>query len=221
MFAGHLAVALGTRKAEPELPLWTLVAAVFWLDLVWPVFLILGIETVRVNPGDTAFTSLAFDSYPWSHSLLMALVWSAGAVAAARLFHRSWRASALLGALVLSHWILDFVTHRPDLPLWPGGPLVGLGLWNSVPGTLLVEGGLYAAGIWLYARSRPARDGIGRWAFVALTGLVGLIWATQPWSPPPPSAMAIGWVGLASWLFLPWAAWIDRHRGVEPRGVRA
>jgi len=90
---------------------------------------------------------------------------------------------------------------------------VGLGLWNSLPGTYLVEGGLYAVGIWLYARGRPARDRVGRYAFVALTVLIGVIWVTQPWSPPPPSAMAVGWVGVTSWLFLPWAAWIDRHRG--------
>jgi len=212
MFAGHLAVAVGTKRDEPRLPLWSLVAAVYWLDLLWPLFLLVGIETVRVNPGDTAFTGLAFDHYPWSHSLAMSLVWGALWMVGARALGRSWRDGAILAALVLSHWILDFVTHRPDLPLWPGGPMVGLGLWNSRVGTYAVEGGLYLGAIWLYLRRSRPLDAVGRYALAGLLVMVGVIWATQPFSPPPPSPSAVAWVGVSGWLFLPWAAWIDRHR---------
>jgi hypothetical protein len=212
VLAGHLAVALGTKRLDRELPLWTLVAAVFWLDLLWPVLLLAGVESVRVNPGDTAFTSLAFDHYPWTHSLLAAAAWAVAAGALSRLARYSWRGSLTLGGLVLSHWILDFVTHRPDLPLWPGGPLVGLGLWDSVLGTFAVEGGLYLVALWLYARGSTGRDRTGRYALVGLGLLIGILWATQPWAPPPPSSIAVAWGALAMWLLLPWSAWIDRHR---------
>ena len=218
MLAGHLAVALGTKRAEPTLPLWALVGAVFLLDLMWPVLLLVGIETVRVSPGDTAFTHLAFDHYPWTHSLAMSIAWAAGAAGLARSFGVSGSGALILGALVLSHWVLDFLTHRPDLPLWPGGPAVGLGLWDSVPGTIAVEGGAFLAAVWLYARGQPGRDRTGRAAYLALVVLIGLLWASQPVMPPPPSAGAVAWGALLLWLLLPWAAWIDRHRGPPEAG---
>lgn len=197
--------------AAPRVPLAAAVGASFALDLAWPVLLLAGVESVRVHPHDTAFTSLAFDAYPWTHSLVMVLVWSlvTGSVSARRL---GGRAGAVLGALVMSHWWLDFVTHRPDLPLWPGGPLVGAGLWHSVPGTILVEGAMFAIAVAVYARTRPALDATGRWAFIALVTLIGALWITQPWSPPPPSPDAVAWGALTMWLLLPWCAWIARHR---------
>ena len=212
MFVGHLAVALSAKKLEPRIPLGASVAAAFGLDLLWPILLLLGLESVRVNPGDTAFTGLAFDSYPWSHSLLAVMGWAGlGAVVGRRLYG-SWRAGALLGGLVLSHWVLDVITHRPDLPLWPAGPMVGLGLWNSVPGTILVEASLLVAGLWAYLRTTSSRDRVGHWSLIALVGLTGLIWVTQPWAPVPPTAGAVAWGALILWLLPPWALWIERHR---------
>lgn len=213
MFVGHLAVALGAKKVEPRVPLAALAAAAFGLDLLWPVFVLAGLEVVRVEPSATAFTPLDFASYPWSHSLLMSLVWGAAAgLVAARLLNSS-RAGALIAAAVVSHWILDLVTHRPDLPVWPGGPRVGLGLWNSIPATLVVEGALFAAAIAIYVRAAPARDAAGRWSFWTLVALLTAIWASGPVSPPPPSQTAIGVVGLAvAVLIVPWIMWIERHR---------
>lgn len=212
MFVGHLAVALASRRAAPDVPLGTLVAASYGLDLIWPIFLIAGIEQVRVDPEATAFTPLAFAHYPWSHSLVMALLWGAlfGLFAAARL--RTAGAGLLVGAVVVSHWVLDYVTHRPDLPIWPGGPVVGLGLWHSVPGTIVVEGVLFVAAAVLYHRAFPAENAVGRWAFVGLIALTTLIWLAGPWSPPPPNATSVALVALALWLFPPWAAWFDRNR---------
>jgi hypothetical protein len=212
MFVGHLAVALGAKRVVPRASLGTLVAATFGLDLLWPIFLLLGLETVQIDPGNTAFTPLDFTSYPWSHSLVMAIVWGAlfGLAVSSRM--KTARTGLVVGAVVVSHWVLDVATHRPDMPLWPGGPLLGLGLWNSVPGTLVVEGALFAAAIALYVGQTRPRDGVGRWALAGLLLLTGLIWISGPWSPPPPSATAIGVVGVAMWLFVPWAAWIDRHR---------
>jgi hypothetical protein len=213
MFVGHLAAALAAKRVQRRAPLGALVGAAFGLDLIWPVLLLAGVETVRIDPGNTAFTPLAFDSYPWSHSLSMAIVWSivVGRVAAAVLKHT--HAGLIIGLTVLSHWLLDFITHRPDLPLWPGGPKVGLGLWNSIPLTLIVEGTLFAAGVALYLRATRPRDAVGTRAFWALIVLATAIWVSGPFSPPPPGVTAIAIVGLALWLLPPWASWIERHRG--------
>ena len=209
MFVGHLAVALAAKAAAPRHSLGTLIAAAFGLDLLWPLLLFARVERVQVQPGVTAFTPLRFDSYPWSHSLLLAAMWG---TALALAFRRSRAAAWILGTLVVSHWILDFVTHRPDLPLWPGGPLVGLGLWNSVPWTLVVEGALLAAGLAIYVRATSARGAAGVWALWSLVALCLVIWASGPFSPPPPSATAIAIVALAMWLFPLWGAWIDGQR---------
>lgn len=212
MFVGHLAVALGSKKVDPNLPLGAAVAAAFGLDLLWPLFLLGGLEVVRVNPNDTAFTHLAFESYPWSHSLLMSLVWAlvAGWVAARLL--KSSRSGWVIGALVLSHWPLDWVTHRPDLPLIPGGSLHGLGLWNSVPATIGVEGFLFGVSAWLYVKSTRATARPGSLGLYAMMALCVAMWVSQPWAPPPPSAAAVGLGALALWLLPPWAAWAEGHR---------
>ena len=122
----------------------------------------------------------------------------------------SKRASPRFG--VLSHWLLDAATHAPDLPLWPGGPRLGLGLWNSLPATLLVEGAMFVAAVGLYLSSTRARSAWGHvslWSFLALFTAA---YAGALFGPPPPSAQAVAWTGIASWLFLPWAAWIERTR---------
>jgi hypothetical protein len=212
LFAGHLAVALVAKRAEPRVSLGGYVAAAYGLDLVWPVLVLAGIERVSIQPGITAFNALAFDSYPWSHSLLMAAVWSALAGILAARVTRSHRAGWAVGIVVSSHWFLDLIVHRPDLPLWPAGPLAGFGLWNSVSGTMAVEGILFAAGIVLYTGATWPRDGIGRWALVTLLLFVGGLWAVQPFSPPPPSAQAVALTALSLVLLPLWAQWADRHR---------
>jgi hypothetical protein len=210
VFVGHFALALAARSRAPRSSLGTLAAAANGLDLLWPIFLLLGLEHVRIEPGATPFNPLVFTSYPWSHSLLMAGVWS---VLAGLLVARAGGHGVLVGLLVLSHWVLDLVTHVPDLPLWPGhSPLLGLGLWRSVVGTFVVEGALWIAGLALYLRATRPRDRIGTWAFVALVGLLTLMWASSPWSTPPPDERRVGWLALAGFLIPIWAWWADRHR---------
>ena len=129
MFIGHYAVALGAKKAAPRVSLGTLLLASQFIDLLWPIFLLLGLEHVRIAPGNTVFTPLDFYDYPISHSLLAVLGWSVGFGLVYYAVRRSGRNALILGAIVLSHWVLDFISHRPDLPLIPGMETrVGLGL---------------------------------------------------------------------------------------------
>jgi hypothetical protein len=123
------------------------------------------------------------------------------------------KAALLVGAVVLSHWLLDALSHRPDLPLVPGGAeRVGVGLWNSVPATLLVEGTMFAAALALYLGSTRARDRFGIAALWTLIVFLVVAYLGAAFGPPPPSVEAIAWTGLAAWLFVPWGYWIDRHR---------
>jgi len=211
MFVGHLAVALAAKRVAARVNLGWLMAGVTGLDLVWPVLVIAGVEQVRIVPGATAFTPLVFDWYPWSHSLLMSIVWGLVLAGVARAFGVERRALPLLVALVVSHWVLDFASHAPDMPLWPGrSPRLGLGLWNSIPATLLVEGAMWVAGIALYLRGRRFRGPAAQLAFWSLVVVCTVMWASGPWTPPPPTATALGWFALIGWLIPPWAALADR-----------
>jgi len=213
MFIGHYAVAFAAKRAVPRVSLGVLVGAASLLDLLWPVFLLLGWEAVRVEPGNTALAPLAFVRYPISHSLVAAAGWSAlcGALYWGATRYRS--GAVVVGLVALSHWYLDALVHRPDLPLYPGSPLkVGLGLWNSIPAAVLLEGLLFTGGVWLYARGTRAKDAIGRYAFLGFVGFMALVYAANLLGPPPPSWQAVAWVGLAAWLFPFWAEWFDRHR---------
>lgn len=212
MFLGHDAVAFASKRFAPETSLGTLLAAVTFLDLLWPVFLVTGVEHVRIDPGNTPWTPLDFYDYPISHSLLTAVGWS---LLFGGVYYgvRRYRAGALLvGFGVLSHWILDWFTHRADLPLYPGGPLAGLGLWYSRPATLTIESLMFAAALAIYLRCTAARDRTGTIALVSLIALLCIVYLSSAFGPPPPSAKAVAWGAMSCWLIPLWGYWIDRHR---------
>src|SRR4051812_365085 len=213
MFVGHLALALAAKRQAPAVNLGWYMAGVTGLDLVWPIFVVAGIEHVTILQGATAFTPLVFDFYPWSHSLAMACVWGVVLAVLGR-----WRTAVpiggLLAALVVSHWVLDFITHAPDMPLWPGpSPKFGLALWNSIPGTLIVEGAMWIAGIALYLRVPARRTRGATIAFWSLVVVCTVMWASGPWGPLPESEKALGWFAMIGWLIVPWAALADRTAG--------
>jgi membrane-bound metal-dependent hydrolase YbcI (DUF457 family) len=214
MFIGHWGVGLALKRAAPTTSLGILLVASQFLDLLWPMFVLAGWERVRIDPGNTAFTPLDFESYPLTHSLLLSCVWAALVAGVYYLATRRGRVAGWLAVGVVSHWVLDFITHRPDLPLTPGAgsARVGLGLWNSIPGTLVVETAIFAAGVVLYARTTRARDRIGSIGFAAFVIVLLLIYAANLLGPPPPSAKGIGVAGLLLWLFPLWGWWFDRHR---------
>ena len=216
MFVGHTAIALVAKRRVPSLNLGWFLIATFALDLVWPVFLLLGIERVRITPGAYAFGPLVFESYPWSHSLIMACVWGAIYLLLARWRHLPFGVALLLGLIVVSHWVLDFIVHVPDLTLAPGTTSrFGLGLWNSIPGTFALEGTFYVLAIVYYARGTKARNWVGTWALWSWLLVCAAMWASGPWGPPPPSQNALAWFSLGVWLFILWGAWSDAGR--EPQ----
>jgi hypothetical protein len=214
MFIGHFAVGFAAKRVAPRASLGTYVAAGMFLDVLWPVFLLAGLEQVKIAPGITAFCPLDFVSYPWSHSLLMAAVWSVVFGGAYYLTRRDAKTAKILSAVVLSHWVLDWLTHRPDLPLAPGFAFrTGLGLWSSIPATLAVEVTLFLAAAWWYDRSTEALDGAGRWVWFTLIGVLLICYGASIGPPPKPGQETLIAVGtIVTWLFIPWAAWADRHR---------
>lgn len=184
-----------------------LIAAPIFLDILWPFFLLFGWEHVRIDPGNTRFTPLDLYDFPWSHSLLMSVLW-ATAFAAIHYYFARYRAGTIVVWIgVVSHWVLDWITHRPDMPLYPGGARFGLALWNSIPGTLVVELIMFAVGIWMYVRTTPARDRIGRWAFVAYVVLLLVTYIGDRFGRPPHNVMSdIVWPAIiATVVMLLWA----------------
>ncbi len=217
MFIGHYAVALAAKKVAPHTSLGTLFIAAQFIDLLWPLLVLVGIEHVRIEPGATAVTPLDFYDYPFSHSFLGVVFWAVLFGLVYFGFRRNGRASIVLALCVASHWFLDLLTHRPDLPLAPGGETRwGLGLWNSLAGTLIVETALFAAGVFMYLRTTRPKDRVGTIGFWALAGILLAIYLANLFGPPPPDVSTIAYAGNLSWLFVLWAYWVDRHRVTQP-----
>ena len=210
-------MALAAKRLAPRASLAVLILAAQLADVMWPVLVALGIEQVRIDPGNTAFTPLDFVAYPYSHSLLLLVVWGLvlGVLTRAHVGGRA--AIPLIAGLVVSHWVLDWITHRPDMPLFPGGPRLGLGLWNSVPWTLAVELVMFAAGTWIYVGITRAKDAVGRWGFFTLVAFLLLAYLANLRSVPP-SVTALYTASIVGVLVIAaWAWWVDRHRAVASR----
>ena len=213
MFIGHFAVAFAVKRAAPRTSLGVTFAAAQLVDMLWPIFLLLGWEQVRIAPNANPFLTLEFTSYPWSHSLAMAIVWGVLFAAAYGLMRKRPRDAAILGVLVVSHWLLDWVVHRPDLPLFPGDrDLHGMGLWNSLAGSLTLELAIFILGILIFLASSSARDRIGTIGFWVLVAFLAASYFAATFGPLPPSTTAVASTALIGWLIFAFAGWIDRHR---------
>jgi hypothetical protein len=216
MFLGHQGLALAAKRLAPKTSFGTTFLATGFADCLWPVFLLLGWEQVRIAPGITKMTPLDFISYPWSHSLLIDAIW-AMAFAAIYFAVRRYKVGAwVVAAGVLSHWVLDWISHRPDMPLTPWSQQkYGLGLWNSVFGTVAIELLLFFGGLFIYLKDTAPKDRIGKYALWSFVALMVAFWLGAVFGPPPPSEIAITVSGLSIWLAVAWAYWIDRHRKVR------
>jgi hypothetical protein len=215
MFIGHYALGLAAKRVVPATSLGTLVAAATFADLLWPVFLLVGVEHVTNLGGPNPFLTLRFDSYPISHSLVTLLGWGLLAAVLYRMQTGYTRGALVVGLLVVSHWVLDYVVHIPDLPLSPvgDGPKVGMGLWQSPRATIAVETIMAVVGVALYLGTTRARDRVGRYGLAAFMLLVGLGYAAALFSPPPSNVKVLAIGGLVfGWLFVGMAGWVDGHR---------
>jgi hypothetical protein len=164
MFVGHYSVAFAAKSDQNKIPLWVLFIAVQFLDYIWATLVLLGIEKLRVIKGFTAGSMLDSYFHPYSHSLIMAILWSVVAALAFkavcsrypfdsaqdRLSHYSKSAPLIIGIAVFSHWILDLVAHPRDLPIYDNRAKVGFGLWNYRDPEFALEIALLAGGVALY-----------------------------------------------------------------------
>jgi len=219
MILGHYGLAFAAKRVAPRTSLGTLAFAAQWLDELWPMLVLAGVERVRVVPGLMAANPLDFEYYPYSHSLAAAIVWSILFGAIYYAIRRDRRSAGIVGLLVLSHWILDLPMHRPDLPLWPGSATrVGLGAWRSIPLTMVLELAVFGVGLAVYLRTTRARDRIGSWALWGMVAVLALIFLSGFTSAPPPDGRAVALGALGLWLFVPWGYWIERHRELTEPG---
>ena len=214
MFIGHFGVGFAAKRVAPSVSLGTLFLAAQLADLLWPTLVLLHIEAVEIQPGVTTVTPLNFVRYSYSHSLIALTLWALVLGAGYVLLRRSKvKAGVVIAAVVLSHWVLDVLTHRPDLPvtIW-GSARLGLGLWNSLRGTLAVEMALFIIGVVLYATSTKAVDRSGKLALGALLVFLLVVYFVDLFGPPPPSSTAVAGAAEAMWLLVFWGYWVDRHR---------
>jgi len=217
MFIGHYGVGFGAKKFAKNTSLGTLFFASQFIDLLWPIFLILGLEKVAIDPGNTIVTPFNFIYYPFSHSLIGVLVWALLFGLVYYFLKKDIKVSILLAVLVISHWILDLITHRPDLPLMIGSEtnFVGLGLWNLFAESVIVESLIFLGGIYLFLKVTKSKNKTGTYSLWGLIIFFTLIYIMNLLGPPPDSVDAIGYVGLSQWLLIAWAYWIDRNRIVK------
>jgi membrane-bound metal-dependent hydrolase YbcI (DUF457 family) len=214
MFIGHFALAFGAKKFAPQVSLGILFLACQLADIIWPNLILLGIEVLEIEPGITVMTPLNFLHYPYSHSLVALILWSAiFAVLYALLRRSGTKAATVIAVLVLSHWVLDVLTHRPDMPitLFDSSP-VGFGLWNFPVVAVPLELLLFGAGIWLYTRHTKPLNRQGSIGFGALILFLLVVYAASLFGPPPPSPTAVAWSSQALWLLIAWGFWVDHHR---------
>jgi hypothetical protein len=213
MFIGHYGAGLSFKKAAPALSLGLLFLAVQFLDLLWPTLVLLNIEHVQINTDKSYPVPLIFTDYPYSHSLLMALVWSALFFIVYWLLKRNLRNAFILGGAVFSHWVLDWIVHLPDLPLYPGNsPKLGLGLWQWPAATAVIEGLIFLSGLFLYLQTTTPKNKTGRVVFWVLMALLVISHIANLFSPPPSSVNAVAWSAEAMWLFVLLGFWADKNR---------
>lgn len=214
MFVGHYGVSFAVKSFEKRIPLWLLFIAVQFVDVLWAIFVLAGIEKVRITPGITATNPLDLYYMPYTHSLVAALLWSGAGFLGYRIIRRgATHAAFLVAAAVFSHWVLDLIVHRPDLPLYDDTYKLGFGLWNYPALALALEASLLFVGIFLYLRASKAVSPIGRYGVLVFGLVLLIVQAVVFFGAPPPSPSAAALTALVSYVLLAGAAyWLEQKR---------
>jgi len=215
MFVGHYGVAYAAKPAAPSVPLWVYFLAVQWLDVVWSILVLLGVEKLHIVPGITEANALDLYYMPYTHSLSGAAVLSLlyGAVVAMALKERRRATFGVVSAVAFSHWLLDLLVHVPDLPLYADSHKVGLGLWRHVAISFPVELLVLVAGAWVYARAVPAANVRGRNVLWGFNALLAALQVYANFGPPPSSETMMAMMALSFYgVLAAMAAWVERAR---------
>ncbi|CAN5513886.1 hypothetical protein BH10PSE3_BH10PSE3_38040 [soil metagenome] len=207
MFVGHYAVALAAKAVQPRAPLWTYVLGAQLVDVAWGGLVLAGVETLTFD-RDLPGSPLVLSYMPFTHSLPAAVLWAAAAGLVARLVLKLPRAAAIaVGLVVASHWGLDFLVHRPDLPLWFGGPKVGLDWWNHPVPEQALEMGLLAlaASAWGWRRGL---QGHGGWSAPLFVGFLLVMQMVNILAPPTGGSASMAVSALSAYLMAVLFAWL-------------
>ncbi|MEE9264474.1 MAG: hypothetical protein V3V11_08465 [Vicinamibacteria bacterium] len=215
MFVGHYGPSFLAKALDKTIPLWLLFLAVQLVDIFWAIFVLLGIEKVRIVPGFTATNPFDLYYMPYTHSLPATFAWALGGFVLYRLVRagNGSRGAWLVAAAVASHWLLDLLVHRPDLPLYDNAAKVGLGLWNYPIGTLALEALLLFGGMASYLRATKPLSSSGRFAVIIFGVVMFAIQVGAFLGPPPGSDREAATTGLAVYVvFAAVAYWIEKKR---------
>ena len=216
MFIGHFGAGFSGKKIDSRPSLGTMFIAAQFLDLLWPLLILFGVEKVTIEPNNPPFKTLDFIYYPLSHSLFTTIIWGLLFGIIYYLIKKNLKSSILLGALVVSHWVLDLIVHIPDLPLVPwSNTKVGFGLWNSIPLTLIVEGLIFFGGVYLYFSTTKPKNKKGSFGLYGLIIFLIFSYIMSLLGSAPPNVEAVGFAGLAMWIIVILAYWVDRNRIAE------
>ena len=218
MFIGHFGLSFAAKKAAPKVSLGTLFIATQFVDILWPLLLVLHVEKVAISPGYTKTNAYEFLYYPYTHSLLMGVVWGLLLGGIYWLFKRDKQGALIVGLCVLSHWFFDLVVHVADLPLTPfSNYKVGLGLWNHVAVTVVLETAIFLIGLYIYSTFTLAKNRIGKWGLWVLVILLLLLYFSNTFGPTPPDSVMLVFVSstILMGLLISLAYWVDKNRGLR------
>jgi hypothetical protein len=216
MFVGHYAASLALKTCEKRASLGVLFLAVQFVDILFFPFVLLGLERMNIIENFTQSTHFELVYMPYTHSLVASLIWAGVAYAVSRwLIVREKSVALVIALAVFSHWLLDFVVHTPDLPLWNDASLkLGLGLWNNAIATYVAETALLLVALWFYLRSTAATSAIGKYGmsvFVVFLLLVNVVNVFGPMQGDSKLVLAIS--ALTSYfLFAAVAYWLATKR---------
>jgi hypothetical protein len=213
MFVGHYGVSFAMQPTARRVPLWVWFVAVQWLDVVWSLLVLLGVEKLRIVPGFTQANALDLYYMPFTHglpgSILLSLIFG-GIVGLFVAGHRL-KTILLVSAASFSHWVLDLMVHTPDLPLYGDSAKVGFGLWRNVALSLPLELAILMIGAFMYARGRQYKSAKGPYVFWGFVALLAVVQVGENFGPQPTSSQSMAIIAFIFYAVIALlAALVDR-----------